>query len=141
MQFTLAPFITLALAATSVLGITTSYDTVYDVSSSSLGTVACSDGSNGLLTKGYTTFGSLPKFPYIGGAQAVGGYNSANCGTCWALTYKGKTVNVLAIDTSKAGFNIGINAMNALTNNQATQLGRIDVAAKQVAASVCGLKA
>jgi hypothetical protein len=139
MQFTITSLLAFALAATPAFGVTTSYDTTYDVASSSLANVACSDGSNGLLTKGYTTFGSLPKFPYIGGAAAVGGWNSASCGTCWALTYKGRTVNVLAIDHANSGFNIGLNAMNALTNNQATQLGRIDVTAKQVAASVCGL--
>jgi hypothetical protein len=82
---------------------------------------------------------SLPKFPYIGGAQAIAGWNSASCGTCWALTYNGKTINVLAVDHTDSGFNIGINAMNALTNNQAKAVGRINATAKQVAASVCGL--
>jgi hypothetical protein len=82
---------------------------------------------------------SLPKFPYIGGAQAIAGWNSASCGTCWALTYNGKTINVLAIDHTDSGFNIGINAMNALTNNQAQFLGRINATTKQVASSVCGL--
>jgi hypothetical protein len=82
---------------------------------------------------------SLPKFPYIGGAAQIGGYGSAQCGTCWALTYNGRTINVLAIDHTDAGFNIGLNAMNALTNNQATFLGRVNASYKQVAASVCGI--
>ena len=33
-------------------GVTLSYDTAYDDASTSLATVACSDGANGLLTKG-----------------------------------------------------------------------------------------
>ncbi|KAJ8518235.1 hypothetical protein ONZ45_g4675 [Pleurotus djamor] len=120
--------------------VTLSYDQTYDNKSGSLTTVACSDGPNGLITRtGITTFGKLPKFPFIGGAAAVGGWNSPQCGTCWALTYQGRTINVLAIDHAAAGFNIALTAMNNLTNGQAIFLGRIDVTAKQVAASVCGL--
>ncbi|CAL1716484.1 unnamed protein product [Somion occarium] len=80
-----------ALAAT----VSVSYDQVYDQSSNSLATVACSDGSNGLLTKGFTTFGSLPSFPNIGGAPAVGGWNSPACGTCWRLAFNGTSINRL----------------------------------------------
>jgi hypothetical protein len=66
-------------------------------------------------------------------------FQSAECGTCWAVTYNGKTINVLAVDHTDNGFNIGLNAMNALTNNQAKFLGRINVTYKQVVASVCGI--
>ncbi|RDB24055.1 Heat-stable antigen [Hypsizygus marmoreus] len=141
-----AIFASLALFAlpTTTLAVTLAYDTVYDNASGSLATVACSDGSHGLLTRGFTTFGSLPKFPHIGAAAAVAGWNSPNCGTCWQLTYTNgqgakKTINVIAIDHAGAGFNIALSAMNELTNGQAVQLGRVDVASKQVAASVCGL--
>ncbi|KAF9821673.1 hypothetical protein IEO21_00519 [Rhodonia placenta] len=119
--------------------VTVSYDQTYDTGSQSLNTVACSDGPNGLESKGYTTFNSLPDFPYIGGAAAVGGWDSAECGTCWALTYDGITINVLAIDSTLSGFNIALEAMNALTDNQAEFLGRVDASAVQVDASVCGL--
>ncbi|OSX64905.1 hypothetical protein POSPLADRAFT_1178475 [Postia placenta MAD-698-R-SB12] len=119
--------------------VTVSYDQTYDTGSQSLNTVACSDGPNGLESKGYTTFDSLPDFPYIGGAAAVGGWDSAECGTCWALTYDGITINVLAIDSTLSGFNIALTAMNALTDNQAEFLGRVDASAVQVDASVCGL--
>ncbi|KAF8061675.1 Cerato-platanin [Lyophyllum atratum] len=143
MRFTaiLAP---LALLPSVALAVTLSYDTAYDNSGASLATVACSDGPNGLLTDGFTTFGSLPKFPHIGGAAAVEGYDSSNCGTCWELTYtntKGvkKAINVIAIDHAQAGFNIALTAMDELTGGQAVHLGRVDVASKQVAASVCGL--
>ncbi|KAI9069531.1 Cerato-platanin [Trametes sanguinea] len=140
MQFT-AVILTLTALVSSAFAVTLSYDQTYDNKSGDLHTVACSDGPNGLLTKGFTTFGSLPHFPNIGGAAAVAGWNSANCGTCWKLTYAdtGKSINVLAIDHTDAGFNIALEAMNTLTNNQAEFLGRIDVSATQVAASQCGL--
>ena len=105
----------------------------------SLSTVACSDGSHGLLTKGFSTFGSLPHFPNIGGAQAVGGWNSASCGSCWQLRYKGKSINVLAVDHTDAGFNIAKAAMNTLTGGHAEEFGRVDATATQVSASACGL--
>ena len=128
------------LAAIPVaLGTTLSYDETYDKSSGSLATVACSDGSDGLLTKGYSTFGSLPHFPNIGGAAAVAGWNSAACGTCWQLTYKGKSINVLAVDHADEGFNIAMEAMNTLTGGLAAEPGRIDATATQVSASACGL--
>ncbi|KAH9918370.1 immunomodulatory protein [Epithele typhae] len=114
----------LAFFVPSVLGVTLSYDEAYDNGSADLSTVACSDGANGMLTKGFTTFSSLPHFPNIGGAAAIAGWNDTDCGSCWQLTYKGKSINA---------------AMNTLTNGQAVQLGRIDVTAKQVAASSCGL--
>jgi hypothetical protein len=60
------------------------------------------------------------------------------------LTYtndkkKSKSINVLAVDVADDGFNISLEAMNALTNNLATELGRINVESEQVAASKCGL--
>ncbi|KAM0437887.1 hypothetical protein ACHAPT_002252 [Fusarium lateritium] len=130
----------LATLLTAASAVTVSYDTGYDQSSRSLTTVACSDGENGLITKyGWQTQGNIPKFPYIGGAQAIPGWNSASCGTCWKLTYKSNSINVLAIDHADAGFNLALKAMDALTNNQAVQLGRIDATATQVAISNCGI--
>ncbi|KAG6849382.1 hypothetical protein H0H93_008937 [Arthromyces matolae] len=123
---------------------TTTYDPTYDNASGSLNSVACSNGKNGLVTAGYKTFGSLPAFPYIGGASAVAGWNSTNCGTCWKLTYvnpKGasKSIFVLAVDHAGTGFNIGLKAMNELTNNKAIALGRADITATEVAKSKCGI--
>ncbi|KAI0130254.1 Cerato-platanin [Xylariales sp. AK1849] len=116
------------------------YDTGYDLGSRSMTEVACSDGANGLITRyGWQTQGAIPDFPYIGAAEAVEGWNSANCGTCWELSYQGKTINVLAIDHAASGFNIALDAMNALTNGQATALGRVDATATQVDVSACGL--
>jgi len=68
-----APF---AVSATRI-----SWDSVYDNATQSLAVVACSDGPNGMLTKGYRLFGDLPTFPNIGGSSAVAGWNSPNCGS------------------------------------------------------------
>ncbi|KAH8991580.1 Cerato-platanin [Lactarius akahatsu] len=115
------------------------YDTAYDNAQGSLSTVACSDGSNGLLTKNFTTFGSLPSFPNIGAAQAVGGWNSPACGSCWTISFGGKSINVIAVDHAGDGFNLSLEAMNTLTNGHAQELGVINAQATQVDPSQCGL--
>ncbi|KAI0355118.1 Cerato-platanin [Trametes cingulata] len=136
-----AALVSALLAVPAVLGATVSvsYDEVYDNASGSLSTVACSDGEHGMLTKGFTTFGSLPTFPNIGGAPAIAGWNSEACGTCWQLTHNGTSINVLAIDAGGKGFNIALSALNKLTNGTAVQVGRINATATQVNASACGL--
>ena len=132
-----------ATLLTSVSAFTAGFDTVYDDPSRSLSSVACSDGFNGLLTRGFTTFGSLPKYPHIGGAPAVTGWNSTGCGTCWNLTYTNaegtaKSINLLAMDSS-ANYNMPTAAMNELTNGQADSLGRVSVTDANVHPSFCGL--
>ncbi|KAI9441656.1 hypothetical protein H4582DRAFT_1934041, partial [Lactarius indigo] len=72
---------------------------------------------NGLVTR-FPTFGSLPSFPGIGAAEAVGHWNSTLCGSCWELTFE---------------------AMNILTNGKAQQLGAVNAQSKHVANSFCGL--
>ncbi|PQE29461.1 putative rot1 PRECURSOR protein [Rutstroemia sp. NJR-2017a WRK4] len=131
MQFPTASIL-LPLLATLTSAITVSYDTGYDDGSRSLAVVSCSDGSNGFLTKGYTTQASLPHFPYIGGASTIAGWNSANCGSCFTLSYNGRSINVLAIDHAAEGFNIAQAALNDLTGGQAVALGRIDASYTQV---------
>ncbi|EJD08293.1 Cerato-platanin [Fomitiporia mediterranea MF3/22] len=115
------------------------FDPVYDNANQSLATVECSTGSNGLLTRNFTTFGSLPTFPFIGGASAIAGFNSANCGSCWNITFNGTSIVVTAIDFAGSGFNIGEIAMNNLTNGQAEQVGVVQATALQLNASACGL--
>ncbi|KAJ5173514.1 Cerato-platanin [Penicillium coprophilum] len=128
-----------AVAAT----VSVSFDPKYDVGTSSLTTVSCSNGINGLITQGYTDFASLPSFPNIGGAITIPGWNSPNCGKCYELHYSnGKidnSINVLAVDAAPGGFNIGLQAMNNLTNGLAEQLGRVDATYVEVEDSVCGL--
>lgn len=118
---------------------TLSYDNTYDNPNLSLSTVACSNGPNGLMTKGYTTLGQLPTFPNVGGVYTVTGWDSAYCGTCYNVTYGSKTITVLAVDVATAGFNVAEAAMNTLTGNQAEFLGRVSVTSVEVNASLCGL--
>ena len=134
----------LCILPSVALATTVAYNPAFDNAAGSLNDVACSDGPNGLETRNYTTFGSLPKFPHIGGAAAVAGWNSPNCGTCWELTYTNAqnqttSINVIAIDRAGDGFNIALTALNELTGGQGTQLGRVDVISTQVPSSVCGL--
>lgn len=129
-------------ASTAAASVSVSYDTKYDVAGSSLTTVACSDGVNGLISQGYSTFGSLPKFPLVGGAPTIPGWNSPNCGNCYSLHYKAgkvdKTIYVTAIDAAPGGFNLGLQAMNQLTNGLAEQLGRVQATYALADPSKCG---
>jgi len=119
--------------------VTVHYETTLDNSKGSLSTVACSDGANGLLTKGFSNFGSLPSFPNIGAAQAVEGWNSKACGSCWKISYGKKSIYVTAVDHADDGFDLSLEAMNTLTNGHAKKLGVIDAQATQVDKSHCGL--
>ncbi|KAF8968305.1 Cerato-platanin-domain-containing protein [Flammula alnicola] len=138
-------FVPLALIPSFISALTVSYDPAYDNAGQSLATVACSDGANGLLTRGFTTFGSLPNFAHIGGAPAVTGWNSPACGTCWQLTYKNAqgvstSLNITAIDVATPNYNIALSAMNTLTGGQAVALGRVTITAVQVPTTGCGFK-
>ncbi|KAI6004584.1 Cerato-platanin, partial [Pisolithus marmoratus] len=115
------------------------YDDIYGDANLPLSRFACSDGSNGLESKGYTTLSSFANFPYLGGAPTIATWNDPNCGKCYAVTYGKNTINVLALDVSKDGFTVSPQAMNTLTNGQALALGRVEVAATEVPASECYL--
>lgn len=121
------------------VSVSVSYDQSYDVSTSSLNTAAC--GS--VLIQKYPTFGSLPGFPHIGGAPTIAGSGSPNCGKCYQLHYSGngvdETITVLGVDQATGAFNIGLQAMNDLTNGQAVQLGRVTANYTEVEASQCGV--
>ena len=115
------------------------YDTIYDTSAQSTLTVACSDGINGLYTKGYHTLGAIPNFPMIGAAAKVTGWNSDQCGRCfkiyWAQT--GKSIYVTAVDVARAGdFVLSKAAFDALTNNQSA-LGTITAAYAPADRTMC----
>ncbi|KDQ34049.1 hypothetical protein PLEOSDRAFT_1110827 [Pleurotus ostreatus PC15] len=144
MKFALFTKLALLTSATGVLGTTVAYDRAYDDRSAPLTSVACSDGPHGLIVRGYRTFGSLPNFPFIGGAEAVEGYDSANCGSCWNITYtnpagRNKTISMLAVDGTTRGFVLGLRAADILTGGQAVHLGRVNATAKRVAVSLCRL--
>ena len=119
------------------------YDPTYDNAQGSMSSVACSDGANG-LSNTYHTFGDLPSFPHIGAAQAVEGWNSPECGSCWRLSYKqneattATTIYVTAIDQTVNGFTISEKALKDLGGDQALAAGHIDASATQVNGSYCG---
>lgn len=141
----LIPFIiSLSAVLPAALSALVQYDTVYDNPSASLNTVACSDGKNGMITKGYQTFGSLPSFPNIGAASAVEGYNSTSCGSCWELSYTNSktttSIYLIAIDHADQGFVITQAALKHLAGQQGVDAGKINVTATLVEGSLCGLK-
>ncbi len=118
------------------------FNTFYDNPQTSLNNVACSDGVNGLITKGFSTFASLPSFPGIGGVFAVKNWNSTACGSCWKLTSQGTSIFVTAIDTISDGFDISQKAMITLANVNTLNgvvPDSINAQAVQVAESFCGL--
>ncbi|KAK3726088.1 hypothetical protein LTR37_000236 [Vermiconidia calcicola] len=95
--------------------------------------VSCSDGANGLITRyGWSTQGQIPRFTNVAGSVDIGGWNSAQCRTCYQVTYKGKSIFVLGIDHTGNGVNMSLGAMNQLTNNQAVQLGRVNAQVTKV---------
>lgn len=117
-----------------------SYDRGYDEPGRSLTKVSCSDGVNGLMTRfHWDTQDDIPIFPFIGGAQAVSGWNSTECGSCWQIEYQGTKITVMAIDHADNGFNIGFRAMDRLTNGQASQAGAVEAVASRVDNKACGI--
>ena len=137
--FTTLTSLFLLVSSTMAAVATISFDEFYDNASEPLTSVECSDGPYGLMTKGFTTFGSLPSFPGIGGTEFIPGYGSPNCGSCWKLTYQGRSITVLAIDHARTGFTISLAAMDELTGGQAVSLGRINADATRVSPAQCGL--
>ncbi|KAG0701387.1 Cerato-platanin-domain-containing protein [Suillus ampliporus] len=118
------------------------WDPVYGNPYGSLSNVSCSNGGNGLLTKGYTNFASLPSFPNIGGIPGAT-WNSALCGSCWSLTYTASsgihtTIYITAVD-SAVTYNVSPQAWTKLTNGVSFATGKVAVEATQVAAINCGM--
>ena len=128
-------FVGVALAQTQRAG----FDTVYDNPNGDMNTVSCSTGLNGLSSR-FPTFGSLPTFPNIGGSSAIAGFGSAECGSCWQITFPttNNTIIVTAIDHAGDGFNLSQEALDALTNGNAVALGTVQVNAVEVDRSLCG---
>lgn len=132
----------LALMATSALAVpvSLSYDPTYDKASTPLTSIACSDGSHGLITKyGWKTLGQIPHFPNIGGSSTIPGWNADTCGQCFQVSYRGNSIYVLAVDTAPSGMNIAEAAMNKLTGGQAVKLGRVAAEVMKVGVGKCGL--
>lgn len=75
---------------------------------------------------GFTTLGSLPSYPYVAGVANVG-WNSPYCGSCWGVSYKGKTIYVTAIDSSGVGFALSSKAIQQLTGPDGMRAGKVPV--------------
>ena len=141
MKFTSA-FVALGLSAFSYAASTganpveITFSNFYDNGSLSTNNVACSN-----LTPKYPTLGSFPTFPNIGGAFAVSGFDSPECGSCWKITdpQTDVTIFVTAIDTAGVGFDLSFEAFNTLTNGTGIGPGSAKAIAYQVDASECGL--
>ncbi|KJX92838.1 eliciting plant response-like protein [Zymoseptoria brevis] len=129
------------LTASIASATTLSYDRGYDNAGNPMTGVACSNGNNGLITRyGFQTYGSIPRFPYIGGSSDIAGWNSAQCGQCYSLSWNGgQPIYILAIDHTLDGLNISEEAMNALTGGQAEAVGRVDAQVTKVGVDMCGL--
>ena len=127
---------TLCFTSVALATVPATFDQHYDDAGASTNIVACSN-----LTPQFPTLGSFPSFPNIGGASAIAGFGSANCGTCWELTDgdTGVSINVTAIDHAGDGFNLSLEALNTLTDGQAVAKGSAQVTAVQVDSSACGL--
>ncbi|KAM3425500.1 Protein SnodProt1 [Cercospora zeina] len=138
MKFTAAALLSIAALATAT---TVSFDEGYDDRSRSLTAVSCSDGSTGLITKGYKTQGDIPTFPDIGGSWEISGWGSQQCGACYTVSYQGRSINVVGIDRSAEGLNLSKEALNTLTGGRAVEVGRIDAQVTRVDSGVCGLRA
>ncbi|KAI9573948.1 snodprot1 [Boletus coccyginus] len=123
-----------------------SYNTFYDHGQDSLGDTSCAHGEHGLLTHGYTTFGDLPTFPYIGGSPMILSSNSPYCGTCWELTYTDSfgdstSLNFTAIDAGHDSetFTISLEAMDFLTHGDGRILDTIPITVARKPKGACGL--
>ncbi|KAG6333256.1 hypothetical protein ID866_5837 [Astraeus odoratus] len=119
------------------------YDYNYQNPSFPLSSTACSNGDNGLVTKGYPTLGSLPNFPNVGGIPGLV-WNSPLCGTCWELVYtypngNTSTVVITAVDASYL-FNLSPQAFGSLAGATGFAAGTVKATATQVPASSCGFK-
>jgi len=134
MKFTTIAATLLSVITPLVSADTASWDSVYDNASQSTLTVACSDGVNGLYTKGYKTLGAVPGFPNVGAAPTIAGWNSPNCGKCFSVTYNGNTIYVTGVDTSRSTTNFVLSkaALNKLTGGLADQLGRVPITWSQL---------
>ena len=128
-----------ALTTPTPASVPVTYDNTYDNPTGSLFNVACSNGDNGLLTKGFTDFQSLPPFPYIGGAAAVEHWDSESCGSCWKLQYCDKPpVYVIAVDNA-AIIQLGQPAFDQFAGEEGAKRGSVNATAVEVDPSFCGL--
>ncbi|KAG0636643.1 Cerato-platanin [Tuber brumale] len=145
MQFSTAiiSLVAMATSAFAQVSTTAAYDVTYDTETLSTLSLACSDGENGLNTKGYQTLGSIPGFTRVGAFETIAGWNSPTCGKCYQVTYAatGASIYVTAIDRATSGIVLSLAALDVLTGNNGKALGRVDVTYVEAAATSCGFPA
>jgi hypothetical protein len=73
MKFSVVAALTFVSGALAGLPSTLSWDPVYSSASTSTLSLACSDGQNGLYTKGYKTLGAIPRFAMVAASPEVAG--------------------------------------------------------------------
>ncbi|KAI6099557.1 Cerato-platanin [Pisolithus croceorrhizus] len=117
------------------------YSVDYRLGNASLDTVACSNGANGLVTKGYTDFESLPTYPNVSGIPNLV-WNSTLCGTCWELSYlfPNGTVNTVVVTAIDAAFdfNLSPQAFGYLVGEAGYIAGEVTANVTQLNATSCG---
>jgi len=134
-----------AIALTIPFVDSTSYCTYHEYSAGdSLTTVACSDGSNGLITRtGYQSIS--PLFPYVA-AYSGATWNSPSCGDCIQLTdtKSGNTIHITVIDQCgsppggfDAHFDIAQPAFDTLFGNAGQNAGSGSASWSIVASGNC----
>lgn len=109
------------------------YSTAYD-NSTLLSSLACGDAFGN-----YTTLGSLPNFPAVGGVDpATGGSpNGTPCGGCYNVAYGTSSFNITIVDAAGGGFVVTQQVLDALTGGQAALLGSVQVTYAAVDPSGC----
>ncbi|KAN0126469.1 SnodProt1 [Russula decolorans] len=109
-----------------------SWNSKYDDPNGNTNSVACSN-----FAGTYPYFRNFPDFPYIGGSYDT--KRGSNCGKCWKLSYKGRSIYFTAIDGYGDGYNIGKRAYTALYGGTGGS-GSLDAEAQSVAGHFCGFK-
>ena len=131
------PLLSVLLFSSAAFAYHLTYDPTYDNREGPMNGVACSNGENGLASR-YPTFGDLPTFPYIGGVFPVS-WNSPECGSCWRLEYEGRSIVITAIDTCGNGFNLALEAVDALTGGRGYYGSFDGIEAEQIPSHYCGM--
>ena len=108
----------LSTRSTTTTTMRAAYDLTYDVSSTPLNGVACSNATNSLVVQ-YPTFGDIPNFPFIGGILGIV-FNSPNFGGCYKLTNKVLNVSIyiIAVDSTRSGVALSREAFTELSGGQ-----------------------
>ena len=113
------------------------WNSKYDDPNGSTDSVACSNGPHGLAPE-YPYFRNFPDFPYLGGSYDTS-HGSSNCGKCWKLSYKGRSIYFTSIDSYGGGYSIGRKAYIALYGGTGGP-GSLDANAQSVPGHFCGFK-